>query len=383
MFFYEIWELDWVPKKISNQCNTFAPFLCNNSRRHDKKILLNERHMNKRLVEKFFVNQTTPEETERVLDWFETPEGTKYLQERLDIDYELMDRDELREMVPELKSEDLYQSIQDKIGPKPKKVLIHKRDWMGYAMKVAAAVLVMLTSTFFYLSTYEDPAQQLVEREPVHFQTSSDENREITLMDGSVVRLNKNSEIIISNDFMRGTREVELTGEAFFDVVHNPEQPFIIHANQSRIRVLGTSFNVKTLHKKQNVQVAVVDGMVSLSSEGRGTDEKSVSVVLSKGQFAYMNLNERRVQVDNLAVENYIAWKSGRFVFEDLNLQQVCTQLNRIYDIQCEYANDQIKNLSLTAKFSNESLEKTLSVIALSLDLEFETSANTVTWRPS
>jgi ferric-dicitrate binding protein FerR (iron transport regulator) len=336
--------------------------------------------MNKKLVEKFFINQTTPEETERVLDWFETPEGKGYLQERLDIDYELMDRNELREMVPELDSDNLYQSIQDKIGPHRKGVLIHKPDWMGYAFKAAAAILVIFIASLFTITQQRYAAEQVLEREPIHFQTANEENREITLSDGSVIRLNHNSEVIISEDFLQGTREVELKGEAFFNVAHNPDQPFIIHANESDVEVLGTSFNVKSLPDQSNVQVAVVEGRVAFKNVNSAPEGESLSVTLSKGQYGYMDIKKRTILVDNLAVDNYLAWKSGRFEFEDLTLRQVCTQLNRLYEIECSYSNKEIENLLLTANFSNESLEKTLEVIALSLDVEYEQNEESVHW---
>lgn len=339
--------------------------------------------MDKKLVEKFFINQTTPEETERVLDWFDTTEGKQYLQERLDIDYELMDRNELRKMVPELDSDDLYKAIQNKIGPERKKVVIHNADWMGYAFKAAAAILVILTASLFTITQQRYAAEQIVEREPIHFQTNNEENREITLSDGSVIQLNKNSEVTISEDFMQGTREIELKGEAFFDVAHNPDQPFIIHANESNVEVLGTSFNVRSLPKQANVQVAVVEGRVAFKNVNSPSETEALSVTLSKGQYGYMDIQKRTILVDDLAVENYLAWKSGRFEFEDLSLQQVCTQLNRIYSIQCSFADAEIENLPLTANFSNESLEKTLSVIALSLNLEYEANTETVVWLQS
>jgi ferric-dicitrate binding protein FerR (iron transport regulator) len=96
-----------------------------------------------------------------------------------------------------------------------------------------------------------------------------------------------------------------------------------------------------------------------------------------------MDIKKRTILVDNLAVDNYLAWKSGTFEFEDLTLQQVCTQLNRLYEFECSYSDPGIQNLLLTASFSNESVEKTLSVIALSLDLEYEAVTGTVVWQRS
>lgn len=338
--------------------------------------------MNKKLVEKFFINQATPEETHQVLKWFDTAEGREYLHERLRVDADLMDREELQELVPELDSDQLYQSIENEIGPKRKKAPIHKRDWVGYTFKAAAVILVIFLTSVFYVMNYSNPIENVVEKEPIHFQTSNTENREITLSDGSVVRLNKNSEIVISNDFMNGTREIELRGEAFFDVAHDPYRPFIIHANQSTVRVLGTSFNVKSIRGQHNVQVAVVEGRVSFTNKNAVDieTENENGVVLTKGQYAFMDIEKSTFQVDDVAIGNYLAWKNGKFLFEELPLDKACLQLSRIYGVRCRFDSPGIKNMTLTADFSNESLEKTLSVIALSLKIEFDNKSGDVTW---
>lgn len=338
--------------------------------------------MNRELVEKFFFNQATREETECVLDWFDTFEGKKYLLGRLELDYGLMDRGELRELILELDSEQMYQSILTCILQNHKDIVGHKRDWFAYTFKAAAAILVLFLTSFFYVWYSINPADNVVKQEPIHFQTNDDQHREITLSDGSEIRLNSNSEIIISPDFMHGTREIELIGEAFFDVVHDPQQPFIIHANHSTVRVLGTSFNIRSLPGQSNVQVSVLDGRVSFTNK-KAVDKETNNengVVLTKGQYAYMDIQKSTFQVDDVAVENYLSWKSGKFVFEELPLQQVCLQLNRLYETQCNFNGLEIKDLPLTANFSNESLEKTLSVIALSLKIEFEKNEENITW---
>lgn len=335
--------------------------------------------MSQKLAEKFLNNQATPAESQKVLEWFETSEGKHFLQERLEKERGLMDRTDLRLTVSDLDSEKLFRSIQEEIRNKKKIFSLRRTDWLGYSMKAAAAVLVILTAALFTITHERYTADQITEREPVIFQTEEEQHREITLGDGSVVRLNKNSEIVISEDFMEEKRELRLTGEAYFDVSHNPEKPFIIHTGHSSIEVLGTAFNVRSVSGHDNVQVAVVEGKVSFSSIDGNFPERP-SVILSKGQYGYLDLNERSIQVDEVAIDNYLAWKSGRFVFEELTLQQVCTQLSRLYGLECGFDDPEIKNLTLTADFSNESIEKTLSVIALSLKIEFEIDEGSVTW---
>jgi transmembrane sensor len=338
--------------------------------------------MNRKLADKFFANQASPGETRKVLGWFETPAGKTYLEERLDADEELMNRRELADLVPELDSDMLYHSIRQGIRKKSENrgvFSLKRTGWLGYPVKAAAAILVIAAATVFTVSHERYAAEQIAEQAPVVFQTEEGQHREITLGDGTMIRLNSNSEMIISEDFMQGSREITLTGEAYFDVVHDPKKPFIIRANESTVEVLGTSFNVRSYAGQDNVQVAVVEGMVSFKHASK-ENSGQLSVILSEGQYAYMDVVGRTFTVDDLAVENYLAWKSGRLMFEGITLSQVCTQLNRLYDIDCSFSDEQVQNLQITSNFATESMEKTLEVIALSLNIDYETEGSTIHW---
>lgn len=366
-------------KKLFISPNTFSHFLCT-----DKTVttkILEERGMNRRIVENYFTNQTTQEESSRVLEWFKTAEGKKYLEKRLNIDIDLMDRRELMELVPELNSEKLYSAIQKDIRKAPGVFSLHRIDWIRYAIQVAAAVLVIATASVFS-NSYEKYVEekQLAEQQPVIFITHEEENRNITLADGTEIRMNSNSEIWVSSGYLKGTREITLSGEAFFDVEHNPEQPFIIHTNRSSVEVLGTAFNVRSREDQGNVQVAVVEGRVSFRGAENEPGQEQLSVILSKNQYGYLNLDKRSMNVDDMAVENYLAWKSGWFNFEELTMQQVCIQLNRIYSIRCDFEDSEISSSKLTASFSNETLEKTLDVISMTLEVGYELRDEEVFW---
>lgn len=338
--------------------------------------------MNSNTAKNFFNNQATPEETQKVLGWFETAEGNQYLQKRLDVDADLMDRRELRDVVSELESDKLFDSIKVDIKRKKKVLYVRKNDWLGYVVKAAASILVILTASFFAISQKSYEASQIVEIEPMIFMTGEEQHREIKLGDGTLVRLNSNSKLTVSNDFMEEKREVTLNGEAYFDVAHDPEKPFIIDANRSKIEVLGTAFNVRSLSGQDNDQVAVLDGKVSFKNASLESVEQ-IAVILSKGQYGYLDNSKGTIEVDEITIDNYLAWKNGELIFEELTLGQVCVQLNRLYDTECTYSNEEVKNLHLTANFSDESLEKTLSVIALSLKLEYVRENGQVNWENS
>lgn len=334
--------------------------------------------MNPRIVEKFFKNTCTAGEAKRVLEWLDTPEGQKYLDGRLDSEIEQVSGANIQPADIDLDSEKLFGSIQEKLKSTPGKNARRRRHFdLTPVLRMAAVLLLGFTgSLFYYFNYYEAPeSEQIVNSAPKHYVTGEDQQRELTLTDGTKIRLNSNSQVWIP-ERAGDTREVRMEGEAYFDVTRNPEKPFIIHTDNASIQVLGTAFNVKSSPSKSSVQVAVVEGSVSFSSSAEQTTEESV--ILEKGQFGY--LNEDKITIEEFGVENYLAWMRGRLVFEDLALSQVCVQLTRLYDVQCGFDDEALKELLLSTNISDDSFEKVLSVISLSLDISYRKDGSKITW---
>lgn len=335
--------------------------------------------MCQKLAEKYFNKQTTQAESQNVLEWFETSEGKQFLHEMLEKDRKLLGRKDLIKPISELDSEKLFSSIEEEIRKKKKHFSLKRTDWLGYSMKAVAAVLVVIIASFFVIIHENYVVDQIAKQDPVIFQTIEEQHLQVTLSDGSIIRLNENSKIEISEKYLEEKREIRLKGEAYFEVAHNPERPFIIHTSHSSIEVLGTAFNVREVTGQSNVQVAVVEGKVSFSVKDVD-QEKRQTVILSMGQFGYLDIDNKSLKVDEVAIDNYLTWKSKRFVFDDLTLKQVCTQLNRLYNLACVFESQEMSKLKLTSNFSNESLDKTLSVIALSLQIDFKKVKDKVYW---
>ena len=336
-------------------------------------------NMNKDLLERFFNNECTAEESAKVLKWFDTEDGKKFLQGELDSDIENMmsGSGQFGSGYPDPDSEKILKSIQGTIRKQEFRNK-RKRQVIYPIFKAAAAILVVLAASFFYQNVYLPESEEITEHVPIHYTTSEDQQRKITLGDGSTIQLNSNSEIWVSGDYMSGDRNIQLHGEAYFDVMHDPESPFRVYANESEVEVLGTAFNVKSNGHGDNIQVAVTEGRVAFHN--RGDLNEGPSVILDAGHFGYLDLNKNEIAVDNFAVENYMSWMSGELVFEDLSLEKVCLQLNRLYEVQCGFENESLTDLRLTANFSDESLDKTLSVVALTLDIGFRMEDSEVLW---
>lgn len=206
---------------------------------------------------------------------------------------------------------------------------------------------------------------------PVVF-ASAEKSIQQTLPDGSKVVINKNTELSYSLN-KDHVREVKLKGEAFFEVVHNEKEPFVITVNDVTIKDIGTAFNVKAIPGSATIEVLVESGEVQFYS----ASEQGLN--LHKGEKAVYDLNSKRfskITVDPL--ENTGSYKSKIFHFKGTSLSEVLKQINDVYGTDIQLADKKAGNCLLSVTFNNEHVDMIVSIIAETLDLEIQRSANTI-----
>ena len=191
----------------------------------------------------------------------------------------------------------------------------------------------------------------------------------IELPDGSVVTLNHDTKINYPEKFNGGIREVQIEGEAFFEVQPDVTKPFVIHAGNAVIRVLGTSFNVNAYPGNAEVEVVVETGKVQVSNRKTETKETD-RVILNAGEKGVYVLSTRELQKSRNDNPNYLSWKTRNLVFHKTSLTEVFEQLNKVYRVQIRTEDLQAGQLLLTARFEDRSLDFILQVIALTHQLE-------------
>lgn len=244
-----------------------------------------------------------------------------------------------------------------------------KHFLLRHTWVVAAVILIAISlSVFATVSMWEQPEVRK------SYVTSEIEQRIITLADGSVVRLNRNSKIDVGDDD-GPIREVQLQGEAFFDVARDPDRPFIIHTADATIRVLGTSFNVK---ESDEVMVAVKEGVVSLRN--RKYEDKSAAKLVA-GQIGLLSKDGKDVQIEDTNIENYLGWMNGYLKFESMPFNQVIQQLERIYGMEHELVDPSIGSVQLTVYTEQMQKEEVLQTIALALDLTYSEKEGVIHWQ--
>lgn len=153
---------------------------------------------------------------------------------------------------------------------------------------------------------------------------------QVQLSDGSKVWLNAASSIRFPTAFSGNERVVEITGEAYFEVVHNAQMPFRVKAGNQLIEDLGTSFDVKAYDDEPTVRTTLVEGIVRVSSALQ-------KVLLKPGEQAKMVLG--KLAVNRVDVGEVIAWKNGFFAFDNADLGNIMRQLSRWYNVRIEYQN--------------------------------------------
>lgn len=152
----------------------------------------------------------------------------------------------------------------------------------------------------------------------------------LTLPDGSEVWLNAASSITYPTVFVGNERRVEITGEAYFEIAHDARKPFKVGLNGMEVKVLGTHFNINGYNDENTVKTTLLEGSVSLS-------KGNAVAMLKPGQQAQLAGNGRLSVVDQVDVEQVIAWKNGYFSFNRADLKSVMRQIARWYDVDIKY----------------------------------------------
>lgn len=171
---------------------------------------------------------------------------------------------------------------------------------------------------------------------------------EIQLPDGTKVFLNAGSRLVYPENFTGKTREVLLVGEAFFDVKHDKQHPFIVQTDAFRVKVLGTRFNVSAYPTDNVVETVLAEGKVSLERNDAGIFEKAIEI--SPNQLASFNRATKETNIITVNTDNYILWTEGLLKFEGTDLSRITKRLERYYNVRFQYAEPLLGGLRISGK---------------------------------
>jgi transmembrane sensor len=190
----------------------------------------------------------------------------------------------------------------------------------------------------------------------------------VSLSDGSVIQLNRNSSVKFPEKFGKTKRDVYFWGEAFFDIAADKTKPFVIEVGETRVKVVGTSFDVKANPESDRIEVVVNSGKVLFYTLSANS-AKDARVFLEpgdKGVYYKATHKFSKFRNDNL---NFLSWKTGILTFRETGLTDVLNALNQKFGAKFIVRNNALKQLRLTATFDNESLDSVLDDLRLVFDI--------------
>jgi len=198
---------------------------------------------------------------------------------------------------------------------------------------------------------------------------------QVELPDGTHVWLNAASTLRYPTAFTGKLRVVEVTGEAYFEVAKNKEKPFIVKVDSSEVRVLGTHFDVMAYRDEQSVKTSLFEGSVQFT-------HLSQSSLLKPGQQLQLTKSGRLSVVDNLDLDNEIAWKNGLFHFENADIETVMRQLSRWYDIDVDFKGKKTDDLFFVEMPESSNLADVLKVLEITGHIKFQIEGRRLTIMP-
>jgi len=249
-----------------------------------------------------------------------------------------------------------------------KKHYLRNRQWIGLAASIAAVLLLVGGYLFFPVN------------DNIRYTTGYGQTKTIGLPDGSMVKLNANSSLVVAGDDWEktGKREIWLEGEAYFEVEQRttaagkPSQ-FVVYGGKVRVEVLGTRFNVNRRHRQ--TRVVLSSGKVKLNIE---KDTEQQEVLMAPGDMVEVDEQDEAIEKRNVDPKLFTSWTENKLIFEDTPLSQIKKLLEDNYGFTISIKNSGLLNKEFTGTTPADEIEILLEKLSLVYNLNIKKNANEV-----
>lgn len=286
-------------------------------------------------IQRFKKGDCTPEEINLFRKWIAEAD---FIEEEKELTPELLESIKAR----------THQQLMQQIRALP--VTPVKR--MAILRKYVAAAAIVLTMGAAVLLWYIKSRQGVPVAQSLASLSVIDNNqnvvRKITMPDGTIIWLNRNSRLEFDNQQYNHTqRYVKLSGEGFFEVTKDASKPFIVETGNIHTRVLGTAFNIEAYQHESEIRVSLVHGKVALEDK-----VKALTAILAPNQTMRYSRQTKDWQLSPMAVDNIHAWTTGALVFNELPLEEAIERIGDKYHLSVVYDKKLLRNKRITATFT-------------------------------
>jgi len=252
--------------------------------------------------------------------------------------------------------------------PLKKRTVFIRKMWQYAA---AASILLLFVGAIYYFTSTPKHEDLVAYHEII---VPKGQIKKVFLPDGSTVYINSDSKLRYSSFSDKDKREVYLEGEAYFDVKHNPKKPFIVHAQEKAVTVLGTAFDIYAYPDENIYRASLERGEISIS------ENKEVIADLEVNQtFVQIKCSKQWKISETANIKSFSSWKSGKLVFTDQKFTDILRVLGRTYNVNFKLQNKKVGGYRYTGSFTTkENIAFILGVIQLTTPFKYEIINDTV-----
>lgn len=319
----------------------------------------NKIELDESILLKYIREKSTEEESSCVEKWLQEDEkNEKILLQIASIEYSVRTQKRIASRDPS----EAYMKVQKRIDSSHKKIYLNR---ICVAVACFIGVLIM-SSVISFLKQDEISGQQIIT-----VQANAGMRTHFNLPDGTVAYLNSGSKLSYPLPYDKGVRKVELTGEAYFEVAHKEDQPFVVSVSNDRMRVkvLGTEFNLQSYEGESVVHTTLVSGSVNIEMVKNGHIVSEAN--LKPSEKAVYDTNTGSVSIVTVNTAYDTAWKDGRLMFKDMPLPEVFKKLAYFYNVRFEVRDPVINTYCFTGTFENKQLSQVLDYLKISSQIDY------------
>ncbi|MBS2099381.1 FecR family protein [Carboxylicivirga linearis] len=318
---------------------------------------------NKKILEKYVSGQTTSTQDKVIQSWLvensEDSDVRSYFKNDWNNFLSTFSKNEEKKLIHILNK--VHHTIRT--NEEKQKERLSKRFIKWYYRAAAILFIPLLLGTFsyfgitsYFFSSNEDSTVQVI--------CPLGSKMAFALPDGTTGMLNSDSYIEYAMPFNKRARNVNISGEVYFNVFHDKQRPFTVHSTQSEITVLGTSFNVRA-YEDEATEIVLVNGKISCIPFNSAKEiilKPNEKLVIKKDKITRLSIN----------AASYTSWKEGILIFRGESMKESLNKLSRWYNIDIEVTDDEIWTYSFTGTFINDSLDEVLKLLKLTSPMNYK-----------
>lgn len=296
---------------------------------------------------------------ESVAQWFATEDGQKWIIENTEKILRNCEDNQLEYIIP---SEEILARIHKAIQSS-----VRKKQRRRVALVAASFLLPLILIMSMWININNKVGNILFKNPDVVCETSVlGERKTVVFQDGTKVYLNAGSKISYPSFWGLKSRDVQLDGEGFFDVIKNPKRPLIVDMKGASLAVYGTRFNIKAYDLEDVIEVLLMDGVVEFEADGQKYQ------VEPSEQLTYNRITRKVDIVSISSTDDEVLWTKNIIMFRNKPLKDIAEVLGRWYNVTFELEDESLNTRKFTLKTAHQPLQVLLDEMEYVSDVEFD-----------